>query len=715
MKETGKRRETAILAVYALVLGFALSLTSETHYTGIWGGPEQNFVQLGLLTILKGIGLAVPVFLAVYALNRKGIPALSARMVPGERKLSGRAFFLLCWGILVISWLPYLLTFYPGGVVGDGAETLEYAIHTDSINSRWGVTQIMAFRLFLAIGRVFSSDINTGIFLYALCSCLLYAAVCAAVIGTLRKKGVPNLLLILFLFVYAFFGHYASYSISLWKDSLFGAGITAFSLLLWTEPGEGEPLRAWAVKTGAVLLFLCFWRNFVSWGLLAAGVLLLILLKKKRLTALLMACTALAAIVVQGPVYGALGIRGQTSTEALAIPLQQTAAAISEGAELSGEQKETAERILPLEQWKELYTPAISDSIKFKLDDEWLQAHTGDFLKLWLGLGIRHPGAYARAYLMETAGFWQPYGSNKGSYHDWFLGVQDLYGRGYRERDLIAETTGYSLKKSLRGRLPFIPSGTLVWIMLLSLALILCRGKGQRRGAAILLPYVFCWAAVMGSAPIAYSYRYVEMLAVGLPLLLCAPLIREGGEAAPEAVPAREGGRRTAARAAALLAAGAMAAAILAGAAGKPGFTDGKLEIYTSGDLDNAGFFVREGLSTPEAGFRWTEGDRFVVELPRREAEQALEVTVSVAGTYNGTQRYTVLDGEGQELTRGELSGPGGIRFGMEAGERETSFTVELPDAVRISDVQGDTRDYRKVAMQISGIVIRQISGTADD
>ena len=59
-------------------------------------------------------------------------------------------------------------------------------------------------------------------------------------IVTLRKKGVPSLPLILVLFVYAFFGHYASYSISLWKDSLFGAGITALSLLLWTEPEEGE-------------------------------------------------------------------------------------------------------------------------------------------------------------------------------------------------------------------------------------------------------------------------------------------------------------------------------------------------------------------------------------------------------------------------------------------------------------------------------------------
>ena len=707
MTEQNKKRNILIPAVYALALGLAFSLTGGTHYQGIWGGPEQNFVQLGFAAVLKGIGFAVPVFFIVYSLNRWLIPALSARMVPGERKIPDRALFLLCLAILLVCRLPWLLTFFPGGVVGDAAETLEYAIRTDVINGKWGVAQILAFRLFLALGRVFSPDVNVGIFLYSLCSCVLYSAVCAAVIVTLRKKGVPSLPLILVLFVYAFFGHYASYSISLWKDSLFGAGITALSLLLWTEPEEGGPKRAWAAKTGAVLLFLCFWRNFVSWGLLAAGLLLLVLAgKKKRTLALLTLLVSLAAVLIQGPVYRALGVRGQTYREAVSIPLQQVAAAVHEGAELSEAQAETLDRILPLAQWDELYTPAISDSIKMKLDEDRLQEDMTGFLKTWLQLGIRHPGAYARAYLMETAGFWQPYGSNKGSYYDWFVGVQDLYGRGYRERDLIAEATGHSIRSSLMDRLPFIPSGTMVWILLLSFTLVLCRGKGQRGGIAALLPFLCCWVALMFSAPIAYSYRYVEMLAIGLPVLVFLPVTREGnGAALPARDPAKERRSRIAARVAAALAAAAVLTAALAGMTGKPGFTDGKLNIYTYGGNDNAGFFVREGLSGAENGYRWTEGDRFTVALPGGEG--TLEVSIGVRGTFNGTQRYTVRNAEGRELARGEISGAGVIRFDTEAGEKETVFTVELPDAAKVSDVSGDSRDYRKIALQISGIGIR--------
>ena len=715
MKEQNGKREILILSVYALALGIALSLTSGLHYQGIWKGPSQNYLQTGALQILKGICLAAPVFFVVFCLRRWIVPALSERLAPGEKKLSGRAFFGLCWGILLICRLPYLLSFFPGGVVGDAAETLEFAVETDVINSKWGVAQILAFRLFLALGRVFSPDVNVGIFLYSVATCLLYSAVCAAVIVTLRNKGIPRVLWILFLFVYAFSGHYGAYSISLYKDSLFGAGITAFSLLLWMEPEEGNLKRAWAVKIGIVLLFLCFWRNFVSYGLLAAGLLLLIFTKKKKkMLALVMLLVSLTSVFIQGPVYRALGISGQTSREMLAIPIQQVAAAIHEGAELNEEQTETLDHILPLEKWKERYAPSISDSIKMELDDPWLQAHVPEFLKVWVQLLFRHPGAYARAYLMETAGFWQPYGGNKGFYYDWYVGVQDLYDRGYTERDLLTEATGYSLRNSLKARMPFIPSGTMAWILLLSLALMLCRGKEKRRGILALVPFLCGWMGVMVSAPIAYAYRYVEMLALGFPLFACVPLAGGNGDAGLR--PRTEGkAERIAARAVAMAAAVVMATVSVTGADRVYGFSDGKLEICTSGDRDNADYFIREGIDVAEDGFRWTNGDRFTVAFPYEGTERKLEATIHVRDTFNGPQRFVIRDTENREVFGGEITHAGEICFETEAGEQEAAFTVELPDAIRVSDVREKSTDTRRVALQVSGITIRQTGGDAAD
>ena len=704
MTKESRNKRICLTLLYAAALGIAVSVTMTLSYQGIRGGADVNHLRLGATVILRGLGFAVPAFGIVWLLqtwvNRCGV---CAETETGGRKLSDRRFFLLIWALLCLSWLPYLLTFYPGGVVGDGAETLEYVVNTDALNNRWVVAQILILRLFAAVGRIFTPDINVGIFLYALCSGAVYALACAAAVTELRRRGVPGVLVVLCAALYAFAGHYASYGMGLWKDGLFGAGIVALSLLLWKEPEEKAERKGWAVKTGLTLLFLCFWRNFVAWALLPAGIILLIVRKKgRRLLAFLMILIAVFSILVQGPVFGALGISDSPIAETLAIPLQQVAAVIHEGTELTGGQADILYRLMPREKWIETYTPALADGVKFSLDNDYLQGHVWDFLKVWLQLGIRHPGTYLKAHLMETLGFWQPYGSNQGFYHDWFVGVQDIYHRGYTQKDLVLEATGTTLSPGLTGRLTYVPSGTVVWIMLLSLVLVLCGPGGKKRRIAALLPYLFCWIAVTLAAPIAYSYRYVEMLAMGLPSFVALPFLREEREEEAEPGKIRKAlESRKAVRVVTAAAVIAMAAALICGSWQPYAFRDGKIEIYTCGEKDNREYYVREGLSVNEGSYAWTLGDRLVVDFPYHGKPEEVEVTVKVSGTLNGTQRYRVTDANGKELRTGELNGAGEIAFELKA-EDSIAFAVELPDAIVIPG------EVRKLAMAVTGIEIRE-------
>ena len=704
MTDRRENRSIWLMLLYACALGIAVSVTMTLSYRGILGSADENYLRIGADVLLRGLGFAVPAFGIVWLLSRGVNRVHFTRIETGGRSMSDRRFFLLVWAALFLSWLPYLLTFYPGGVVGDGAETLEYVIQPGKINSRWGVTQILVLRGFFAVARIFSSDVNTGIFLYAICSSLAYAAVCAAVVTELRKRGLPPVLVVLCAALYAFSGHYASYSIGLWKDGLFGASVTALSLLLWKEPEEEE--RSWTVKTGATLLFLCFWRNFIAYALLPVGIVLLIIRRKSRkLLAVLMILIAVFSILIQGPVYGALGVEKTPVAEALAIPLQQTAAVIKEGAELTGEQAETLYRLMPEEDWKAWYAPTLADRIKFNMDDAWLQEHVWDFCRIWIQLGIRHPGTYLKAHLMETLGFWQPYGSNQGYYYDWFTGVQDIYNRGYTQRDLPLEATETTLTPGLTDRLTYVPSGTAVWIMLLSLVLVLCgKGKKKRRIAA-LLPCLFCWMAVTVTAPIAYCYRYVEMLAICLPLFITLPFFREeeteaGGEKTGKIRQFLRSGE--AARITAAVAAAAMVIVLICGSWQVYAFTDGKLEIRTCGAEDNHGYYIQSGLSSNEGTFTWTEGDRLTADFPYHGEQKNLEVSIHTAGTVNGVQRYRILDGEGIQIAEGEITGEEGIRFDYTAKNGRITFTVELPDAVILPN------ETRKLGIATTGIEIRQ-------
>ena len=698
-----KRRADYIrLVLFSCALGLAISLTGGLHYGDIWSGPETNYLSIGLSAVLKGLLYAIPVC-AVTAILCAMCERSRCFAPRSGQKIRNRTFFFIVWGVLLISWLPYLLTFYPGGVVGDGAEALEYAIETDRMDSRWVVAFILMLRGFLAMGRMFSADVNVGIFLYAVFSECLYAAACSAVVTTLRKKGFSPLLTVGCIFVYAFSGHYASYGMCLWKDGLFGAGITCLALLIWCEPAGEAGRRSWLVRTGCVSLFLCFWRNFISIGLLAAGALLLAK-KNRRTLALVLLTVAVFSLIVQGPVFRAAGLTGTGGTqETLAVPLQQVAAAISAGTELTPAQEEVLYALLPREEWLQFYAPACSDPVKFAIDEETLRARLGDFLAVWLQLMPKAPAVYLKAWLMETLGFWQPYGSNRGFYYDWFVGIQDLYGRGYENKDLILLSSGVTLSRGLRDRLTFIPSGTMAWIMLLSLTLILCGRQNRGKKIGVLLPFLLIWIAVLLCAPIAYSYRYVEMLAVGLPVIIALPLEREAREERKSLpVPRRS------VRAACILGAIAVAGATALGAYRLGTFENGSLVIETAGEGNLAKYYIPKGLSRDEETFAWTEGNEMEVRIPRNGPAEQLEVNIHVTGTFDGEQRYEILDGQGTGVVSGSLEGAGEIRFPIRAEGKEAVFRMYMPDAAVVSERQPGATDNRTVAFQIDRITIRQ-------
>lgn len=78
-----------------------------------------------------------------------------------------------------------------------------------------------------------------------------------------------------------------------------------------------------------------------------------------------------------------------------------------------------------------------------------------------------------------------------------------------------------------------------------------------------------------------------------------------------------------------------------------------------SGNHGNAEEYVTGGVADAETGFRWTLGDRMDIRYPNTAGAEKLSVRINVVNTFNGTQRYQVLNGEGKELERSELEGPG--------------------------------------------------------
>ena len=716
-----RKKAIALIILYSLALGVAISLTMNLHYLGIWGGPEQNYLIINAQAMLRGLLIAIPVFGIVFLLHIASERFAFQASAPssGRRFIGSGRFFLMIWGILLVCWLPFLLSFYPGGIVGDGAETLECSLGMRDVDSLFGLTQIYVLRLFLMMGKWFSQDINTGIFLYALFSMMLYAGACALAVTELGRRGVPPVLLLLCCALYAFSGHYATYSICLWKDGLFGAGILTLAVLLWREPEKEESKKTWAVSIVFVLLFLCFWRNMISIALLAAGVLLFLIRRRKNLLAMLMVLVSVFAMFIQGPVLRWAGINEARSYEALSVPLQQTAAAINKGAELTPEQEEVLWHIMPKEDWIAYYRPATCDLLKLHMDREYVRTHTFTFLRVWLELMPKYIPTYIRAQMMETLGFWQPYGSNKGFYYDWYTGVEDTYNRGYQEQDLIYSGTGMTVKPGLRSRLEYIPSGSVVWIMLLSVILVLAKKKNRKKQIKVLFPFVLCWMVVMFSTPMAYSYRYVEMLAMTVPLFLMMPFIQEA-DRKEEAIETSAGNKTHRSGVLYTILCSKTAAAIVScmmililltvtfqGSHRIGKMNNGSLMIPVCGPGDVSEYYVTEGLYDNEQKHRWTKDDRVTVDFIADHELKNLDVCINVVGTIQGLQRYSIVDETGNEISKGMVDRGEQIRFEMMPAGRHVHFTMMLEDEMIVSDVL-PVDDNRVVSMQIDWIRITE-------
>lgn len=516
------RRAWLCCGGYAALFSLAVVAGRDVHYAGMEGGADVNFIDWGADSLLASLALAVLVCPAVLALYRF---ALRRQLTPVQNRPSRLSVWFAMWALIFVCWTPYLLTFYPAGIVGDGALTLEEALTPGVPSSNhWVVPVILTMRFFLWLGSLISADLHVGVFLYALAQSLLFSAVCAAVAYRLWRVGAPRWAAWGSAAMYAVSGFFASYGMALWKDALFAAGVVWLALQLWQLP-QAEPGWKQCLNFTLTALFLCFWRNNGLYVLLLCLTALTVLMRRraKRLLACVLAAV-IFAMVVTGPVYDALGIRKDSLTESVSVPMQQIAAALSDGAATTPEQEAVLFRILPEEEWTASYHPTLSDDLKGNtaLDAVYLETHFGDFLAVWVQLLPANFGTYVEAYLMQTLGCWQP-GVFQGSYTDYWIGVQDVAGRGWHSTDWIETLAGRSLSQLLQRSTRFVPSGTMVWVMFLVFALVLAQGQGRRARLLVLAPFAASWLVLMLAMPIAYAYRYILMLAVGLPLLCLLP------------------------------------------------------------------------------------------------------------------------------------------------------------------------------------------------
>ncbi len=482
-----------------------------------WGIEKKDFL---MWLAVSGVLLCVFPHIMKFILDRSKKHLL--------RKVS--EFGLKRWAIrsiaILVCWLPYFLTFYPGNGSSDSYSTILQVKGAWPLSNHHPVMFTLFVKLCLKIGESLGGGTGEGIAVFSVAQMLLMAFAFSACVEWMKSRGISRLWQWVATLFWALNPIIALYSITMWKDVLFSIWILLFVIYLY-DAVMREPEYVSSAKSltllGGVSLLTAFGRNNGIYIVVLVLAALILVYRKywKRLLSFSMILVT-AVVLIQGPGYEMLGIEKGSFAESVAIPLQQIGHTVAGNGKMTEEQEEFIDHLLPVETIKEVYDPYMVDAIKFNegFDKSYLENNKMEFLWTWAKMFPENLKGYIEAYALQTLGYW---------YVD-ITNWKCTFGLEYTDKyevNIVQNLTGIDSSTLIQNMIvrndmtPVIrylfKVALPVWLGLLVCFIMIL----QRRKKYILslLPLIGTWGTLMIATPVYCEFRYMFGLHLSLPVL----------------------------------------------------------------------------------------------------------------------------------------------------------------------------------------------------
>ena len=442
-----------------------------------------------------------------------------------------KAVFLAVFGTIAFIDLLYLFfDAYPGILTVDSVSTIKQVMHDSSYNNTMPFWHTMTVQLFVRPVLALTGDICAAVACFHVAQILFMAACFAYVMMTLHQMDVPVWFLAGVYAVYAFQPHNIVYSVTLWKDIPFaGAAVLFITALYRLLKGIGNSrfLNYLVFVIGA--LGFSLWRTNGWYAFLVTVLLMVILMgKRQKKLILLMTIVLVVSWLLINPVLTLLGVKATNMVEAFAVPMQQVARVVSEGRELTDRENELLSEIFWMDKVPDYYDPLTVDPIKFETfrydQVPHILEHKGDYLKLYVSLGLKYPGDYLKAWIDETKGYWN------GGYFFWIYTKQmdaNPYGivntvEGNLIQKLFAAVFRYLEKPAFLQ--PLVSIGLHVWALV---ACTLVNALKKREEFLLGIPLLVLVAGLWLGTPVYSEFRYAYPIILSMPMILAATVFEK--------------------------------------------------------------------------------------------------------------------------------------------------------------------------------------------
>ena len=503
---------SAILSLFFTVL---LTLSLEVYLSSY--SPIGSYARL-LVTIL---GVYILFF---YFFNFLFGKILESTLFTKKKRMFNKKVFFVSWVAILLSWVPYLVAFYPAIMSPDSIDQWMQATGLSGLSNHHPVahTLLIRFTTFAFDGAPIG---------YTIFQMLFLSAVMAFIVSWLYKWGLKRGWLYLTFIFFALHPLNAMYSLTIWKDVIFGALLGLLTLVFAEfilSKGESADKKSWLLALLVFSLGVLFFRNNGIYIFLPTAGLLITVLKKNRIRVgvILLVVTAIYFIVT-GPIFSHYNIRKSSLTESLGIPIQQVARVVFDNGEISEGDEVLISAVIPLSDIRANYTTAGVDPIKFHKNFKIsvVKDNMSTYFSLWGRLLVDNPRVYVSAYLDATRGFWDPLSRNWSTYYS-------IYGNNYDlEQAKVFPEYSNLVEKAVGVTcwwLPFYPfwsGANLNYIMIVACVIMLLRKS--YRNIAVVSPAILNWGTLMIATPIATSTRYIYGSFIILPIVIFMAVYEE--------------------------------------------------------------------------------------------------------------------------------------------------------------------------------------------
>lgn len=446
---------------------------------------------------------------------------------PTNKTLSPSKAFIICFlSITIINCSALFLGFYPGILTPDSISQITQILSGNYSNHHpYYHTQII--KLFFMIGMLLFNNINAAVATYIVFQILFMSICFSLTISTMAHLKISNKILLLMSLFYALMPYHIMYSITMWKDIMFGGFVLLFITFIFRIfQNIGNKTVNYIFLFISSLGFCLFRSNgFFAFVMLTIFLFLLFKMEQRKMLFIFIAAIFLSTFM-KYPILNYLNVKQPDTIEALSIPAQQIARVISENKPLTSDEKQLLEKVINVNEIPQKYKPYISDNIKNlvrkKGNQHLFKENKFEYLKLYVQLGIKYPLSYARGWIDETKGYW-----NAGyEYWRWSTGIHEN-NLEIKPEPLSQRANKYfnrylSLFTRIQLLRIFLCIGLFVWINLLMLFINMYRK--DKIGILISLPTIMIVLSLLIATPVFSEFRYLYAIFCALPMIITISL-----------------------------------------------------------------------------------------------------------------------------------------------------------------------------------------------